>query len=316
MSGRRLSTVRRLRNAEKTVIMETTQFAIMEDMPLLTNIDSFLSDPINMLVIFLLAFPGRLLALSAHEFAHAWVADRCGDHTARMMGQLTLNPAKHLDPLGTIMMLLVGFGWAKPVPVNPRNYRNYRRDDLKVSLAGVTMNLMLFALTIIILFIIAAFALSRVPAADIDNLTGLISRGSYLGRDCLFTLEKGSYYYLPLDEVMRMLPYASELLIAPVLGEIPGYLYQMLGYFAVTNLVLCLFNLLPVPPLDGYHVLNDLFLKRNLFANPNTARIASSAMFILVMTGVVGRALGWVNSQVLSAVGSAATVCLRVMGLM
>ena len=282
---------------------------------MLTYIDSFLSDPINTLVIFLLAFPGRLLALSAHEFAHAWVADRCGDHTARMMGRLTLNPMKHLDPLGTIMMLLVGYGWAKPVPVNPRNYRNYREDDLKVSVAGVTMNLILFVLAMIAMFAIAAFALSRVPVLGVDELSGLICRSDYLGQDCLFTLENGSYYYMPLRDLMRMLPYASELLIAPVLGEIPGYLYQMLGYFAVTNLVLCLFNLLPVPPLDGYHVLNDLLLKGSLFANPRTAQVASTVLFALVMTGIVGRGLSFVDTQVLNAAGELAMAGLKALGM-
>ena len=103
-----------------------------------------MENPREMLIFLLLSTPGRLMALSLHEFAHAWMANRCGDPTARMLGRLTVNPAKHLDPIGTIMMLLLGFGWAKPVPVNPRNYRNYRWDDLKVSIAGVTMNLIMF----------------------------------------------------------------------------------------------------------------------------------------------------------------------------
>ena len=107
-------------------------------------ISSLFTDPLATLGFFLLAFPGRILAISAHEFAHAWMADKCGDPTARMYGRLTLNPLKHLDLVGTLMMLLLGFGWAKPVPVNPYNFRNYRKDDLKVSLAGITMNLILF----------------------------------------------------------------------------------------------------------------------------------------------------------------------------
>ena len=283
---------------------------------MLTYLDTFLADPLNMLVVFLLAFPGRILALSAHEFAHAWVANKCGDNTAKMLGRLTLNPFKHLDPLGTILMLLVGFGWAKPVPVNPRNYRNYRKDDLKVSVAGVTMNLILFILAMIAMFAFVAAALAKIPTGAIDDLRGAIFRAQYAGQDCVFLLEKGQYAYLPLKSILEMLPYASDYLIAPVFGEIPGYLYQMLGYFAVTNLVLCLFNLLPVPPLDGYHVLNDLVLRRNLFANPNTARIASSLLFILVMTGAVGKVLGWVDTRVLSAAGSLAAAGLRALGLM
>ena len=283
---------------------------------MLTYLDTFLSDPKGMLIIFLLAFPGRILALSAHEYAHAWVANRCGDPTARMLGRLTLNPFKHLDPLGAIMMLLVGYGWAKPVPVNPRNYRNYRKDDLKVSLAGVTMNLIMFILAMIVMFAVAAFALSRIPAGNINSASGAVFRAEYLGQDCVFMLEDGSYYYAPLSSLLKMLPYATDYLVAPVFGEIWGYLYQMLGYFAVTNLVLCVFNLLPIPPLDGYHVLNDLLLKKSLFANPNTARIASSALFVLVMTGVVGRVLGWVDTQVLSGAGAIAAAGLRALGLM
>ena len=283
---------------------------------MLTYIDSLFNDPIHTLVIFLLAFPGRILALSAHEFAHAWVAHRCGDDTAKIMGRMTLNPMKHLDPLGTVLMLVVGFGWARPVPVNPRNFRHYRRDDLKVSLAGVTMNVILFVLAMVAMFFITAAALSRVPTLDVKQPAGMIFRAEYLGKDSLFALEGGSYYYVPIRSLLQMLPYASDYLVKPVFGEIPGYLYQMLGYFAMTNLVLCLFNLLPVPPLDGYHVLNDLVLRRNLFADPRTARAASAILFVLVMTGAVGRALGWVDEQVLRGAGDLAAMGLRAMGLM
>jgi Zn-dependent protease len=107
-------------------------------------LNDFLTDPRGALLVFLLALPGRLLAISAHEAAHGWMAERCGDPTARMLGRVTLNPLKHLDPVGIACMLLLGIGWAKPVPVNPYLFRNYRRDDLKVSLAGITMNLILF----------------------------------------------------------------------------------------------------------------------------------------------------------------------------
>ena len=115
---------------------------------------------------------------------------------------------------------------------------------------------------------------------------------------------------------MLNLPYAGEYLVTPAFGSVAGSLYQMLGYFGVTNLVLCVFNLLPVPPLDGYHVMNDLVLKRNLFADPRTARIASSVLFVLVMTGAVGRVLGWVDEQVLTGCGNLAAAALRAMGLM
>lgn len=79
-----------------------------------------------------------------HEWAHGYAAWRLGDPTAKMMGRLSLNPLRHLDPLGTVMMFLLGFGWAKPVPINPRYFKRPRRDDLIVSLAGIAMNLLLF----------------------------------------------------------------------------------------------------------------------------------------------------------------------------
>ena len=83
-------------------------------------IRAFLNDPVATLTVILLALPGRMLALSMHEAAHAYVADRCGDPTARNLGRLTLNPLKHIDILGFLMLYIVGFGWAKPVPINPQ----------------------------------------------------------------------------------------------------------------------------------------------------------------------------------------------------
>ena len=270
----------------------------------MTIINSLLDHPLRTLQLLLLMLPGRLLALSMHEFSHAWVAYRCGDATAKKMGRMTVNPLKHIDPVGMLLMLLVGFGWAKPVPVDPRNYRSYRRDDLLVSLAGVTMNLIMFLLSMLLMGGIASFALGRIPTAVAGLSDAPIYRTTYMGQDAVIFLEGGSYYYQPVLELMRNLPYASDFLIAPVFGEIPGYLYQMLGFFAVTNLVLCIFNLIPMPPLDGYHVLNDLILKRDLFADPRTARIATGIMFVLVLSGVLGRALGLVDTQILSGCGS------------
>lgn len=96
----------------------------------------------------LIATPAILLALTFHEAAHAWVADKLGDNTARMLGRLNLNPIVHLDPMGTLafvfsMMVGVGFGWAKPVPVNPRNFRHPRRAMMWVAIAGPATNFLL-----------------------------------------------------------------------------------------------------------------------------------------------------------------------------
>ena len=84
-----------------------------------------------------------MFALSFHEFAHAWMASKCGDNTAARMGRLTLNPMAHLDVMGSLMILFVGFGWAKPVPVDSRNLRDPRKDMMKIAAAGPLSNLLL-----------------------------------------------------------------------------------------------------------------------------------------------------------------------------
>ena len=109
------------------------------------------SDPQGTLILLLYRIPAILIALTLHELAHGYVALRCGDPTAQMMGRLSFNPLRHLDPIGTLFMLLFGFGWARPVPVNPRNFKNFRRDDLLVSIAGVVTNFCLFFLSMLIM---------------------------------------------------------------------------------------------------------------------------------------------------------------------
>ena len=247
-------------------------------------ISSLFDDPRSTLIFFLLAFPGRLLAISAHEYAHAWVANRCGDPTARMMGRLTLNPLKHLDLVGALMMLFLGFGWAKPVPVNPRNYRNYRRDDLLVSLAGVTMNLIL---TLAGFLAAAAMAAAAVRPLGADY--GVFVR------------------------------YAASLnpeFISATLGRMSGYIYQMLSYFVYTNISLAVFNLLPVPPLDGYHVANDLLLKKSLFATEKVQRAAMGVMLLLMFSGLLGRGLSYVVNAILSGLGWAVQQLFQLVGVL
>ena len=91
----------------------------------------------------ILMIPAILIAFTFHEYAHAIVADKLGDKTPRFQGRLTLNPIAHIDPMGFILILLTGFGWAKPVQTNPTSYKNYYRDDLKVSFAGPFANLII-----------------------------------------------------------------------------------------------------------------------------------------------------------------------------
>lgn len=99
------------------------------------------SNLISQIITKLLTLPGIVLGLSLHEFAHAWVADKLGDPTPRRQGRVTVNPLAHIDWVGFACLLLVGFGWGKPVQIDPRYFKNRRRDEFLVAIAGVTMNL-------------------------------------------------------------------------------------------------------------------------------------------------------------------------------
>ncbi len=118
-------------------------------------------------IVFLIVFISLILVVSIHEFAHAFVANKLGDPTPKLQGRLTLNPLAHLDLFGTILLLLVGFGWGKPVMFDPYNLRNPRRDAALISLAGPTSNL-LFAILAAIIYRIALVFIS--PAAILFNI--------------------------------------------------------------------------------------------------------------------------------------------------
>ncbi len=118
------------------------------------------------LIRLLVTVPVVLFSLSFHEFAHGFIASKLGDDTARYHGRLTLNPLKHLDPLGTVAMLVAGFGWAKPVPVNPRNFRNPKKGMALVGLAGPVSNLLLSFIGVLLFRVSTAiFTLPSVSAA-------------------------------------------------------------------------------------------------------------------------------------------------------
>lgn len=148
--------------------------------------------------------PGILVGLAFHEFAHAYAADRLGDPTPRGQGRVTINPAAHIDPIGLVSLLLLGFGWGVPVQVNPRNFKHGRRDEIIVSLAGVTMNLLLaIVFTLLLKGVVVAFGYTSV------GLVGVVET---------------------------------------VLLEV-----------VVINLVLMIFNLMPIPPLDGFNLITEVF---------------------------------------------------------
>jgi Zn-dependent protease len=173
-----------------------------------------------------------LFAISFHESAHAWMANRCGDPTARMLGRISLNPIKHIDPLGTIVLPLVAMlthipvlGWAKPTPVDPRNFRNQVMDDILTSVVGPISN-----------FVIASGAVL---------ILAVVSLTSQIGHDIVHNMP-----WAYLTNNLDVLAAQTNSWLMPI---------SLLTYeLMVINLVLGVFNLIPVPPLDGSHVLRHL----------------------------------------------------------
>jgi len=170
-------------------------------------------------------FAVLLFSLSLHEASHAWMADRLGDYTARYLGRVTLNPIPHIDPIGTILFPLLQFfvhfpliGWAKPVPVNSAHLRNPRKDNIYISVAGPVSNLLAGSVAFLMLVGLKIF----IPQARIviDFMIG--------------------YGHLPEHQSV----------LAPLLG--------ILWYAMIINLLLALFNIIPIPPLDGHWVLYGL----------------------------------------------------------
>jgi len=162
-----------------------------------------------------------LFAISVHESAHAWMANLRGDPTARMLGRITLNPIKHIDPVGTVLLPLIAvfahipmLGWAKPTPVNPENFRNPVLDDILTSVVGPISN----------------FAVASVATAVLL----LVKVTSAPGRQVI-------------EQIVGPDPLRSQSILVPFCV----LFYELL----VINLVLAVFNLIPVPPLDGSHVL-------------------------------------------------------------
>jgi Zn-dependent protease len=185
-----------------------------------------------------------LYSLALHELGHALVADRMGDPTARNLGRVTLNPIKHLDPIGTLLLLVVGFGWAKPVPIQPGNFRSYRVGMFWVSIAGILVNL-----TIAVLALVALAALGT----TLSNLRGIFPGAG--GGD----------------------PLRYGLFVA-----------------AQINIVLAVFNLLPIPPLDGSKIL-QAFLPNSMQRAVWQLERYGFLLVILVITVFRDQVFGLIN---------------------
>ena len=183
--------------------------------------------------------PPILLALTLHEFAHGYVAYRFGDPTAKNLGRLTLNPFKHLDPLGTLAFFIIKIGWAKPVPVNPAYFRDPRKDMLWVALAGPAVNLILAVLSALSVKVLWFIAVS-IP-------------------------------YSPLAEAI-LVP-LNEVLLASVW----------------INLVLCIFNFLPIPPLDGSRIVAGILPPRLAHQYHSFERYGFVIILLLAFSGLLSK---------------------------
>jgi Zn-dependent protease len=195
-------------------------------------------NPLQLLYV----LPAIIIGLTVHEWAHAYAAYRLGDPTARNLGRMTLNPLAHIDPIGFIMLLVVGFGWAKPVPINPRNFKNYKRDDIIVSLAGIFIN------------IITAFLFSFVYVA------GVLKWG---------------------------------------LGTNEAFM-SIFGSIITINLALAIFNLIPIYPLDGSHVLEALLIRKFPRFFMFLRQYGQWILLALLFTGLVSTVLGYLVSGITS----------------
>ena len=238
----------------------------------MAQISALLQEPAEVLGTAAVRMIAVLIGLCCHEWGHAYVAYRCGDDTAKRMGRMTLNPLAHLDPVGTILMLFAGFGFAKPVPVDPRNFRGNRvRCDLLVSLAGITVNLILFVLFTYTTVLLSSFFWKSDVVAHygFPTLVG--------------------YRYNAIWSVIEGTAVSDfgELIAKPFLAPI----LRVTAYTALVNLNLAVFNLIPIPPLDGYHVLNDIVFKGRIQLDRRAFQIAMLVVMVLAWQGVLGRVI-------------------------
>jgi Zn-dependent protease len=209
-----------------------------------------------------------LLALPLHEFAHAWVAHRFGDNTARDQGRLSLNPFRHLDPLGSLMMYVAHFGWAKPVPVDARNFKHRRLGMLLVALAGPFSNLLLAFVSMMVIGLLTKL-----------TMTGIITEGAGWGTTVLYSA------------------------------------FDLLGMLVQINILLAIFNMLPVPPLDGSRVLSSFLPDKWMIKLASMERWIGLAFLLIVivlprLTGnasIVGQIIGAVSVPVINVMASIAT---------
>lgn len=187
----------------------------------------------------LYVLPGILIGISFHEFAHAYVSHKLGDPTPHKMGRLTISPSAHIDPIGFLMLLLGGFGWAKPVMINPTYYKKPRSGQILVSVAGPITNYMIALIFSVVIKLLITF-----------------------------------------NDVILLSPQKYNILL------------NLFFYTVQINLVLFVFNLLPIPPLDGFHILENILpykYSRKLYY---IERYGFILLIIFILSGAASYILG------------------------
>lgn len=213
-----------------------------------------LQQTIQEILLLILPF---LLAITVHEFSHGWMANRLGDPTARLAGRLSLNPIKHLDLVGTIALILTRrIGWAKPVPVNPHNLRDPRRDMMWVSLAGPASNFMLAILSAILL----RFIVTINPA----------------------------FKSLVLPALSFQFPSLAGFTTLTIIWII---IFWMVCLSMILNVILAVFNLVPIPPLDGGKILQGILPRDLSLAFAKIEPYGFFILILLVFTGILWRVI-------------------------
>lgn len=196
-------------------------------------------NPVDWFMGKLMILPAIIIGISFHEFAHAIAAYKLGDQTPKQQGRVTINPIAHIDPIGFLALFFIGFGWGKPVMVNPTNFKSQRRDGLIVDIAGVTVNLILAVLF-----------------AGIVKLL------------YVWNAEFFSFSYMG------------------------GVIIEMIVNIVWINIILMIFNLLPVPPLDGFGIVTEVF---NLREKEIYYRIYDKGfifLMILILFNITDKILG------------------------